>query len=318
MLMAELRTGSGLNLWVSPTRGMDITHAEYQGIPLAWRSRTGDVHSAFFEPQDRGWLRGFYGGLITTCGLTYLGAPCKDGDEELGIHGRISYTPARNVLVDNDWEDDDYVMLVQGRLTESTVFGNTLVLSRRVWARLGERRFFVHDRVENRGRERSPFMVLYHINIGFPILHPESRLLSPTLRAEPRDEAATVKADEYHRFEPPSPEFQERVYFHSMAPNASGMVQVAVVNPKLRDGIGVYVKYDPAELPWFTEWKMLNADEYVVGLEPGNCLPQGRAVERREGRLQHLEPGEVSEIHLELGVLDGQAEIAEFERTLYA
>ncbi|MCY4438224.1 MAG: aldose 1-epimerase family protein [Chloroflexi bacterium] len=316
MLAAEMRTGSGLNLWITPTRGLDVAHAEYNGIPLAWRSRTGDVHSAYFEPPGLGWLRGFFGGLITTCGLTYLGAAGPDREEDLGIHGRISYTAARNVLVDNDWDGDDYVMRVQGKLTESAVFGNTLVLTRRITARLGEPRFFVHDSVENRGRERSPFMLLYHVNIGFPLVHRDSRLLLPTEHVTPRDEAAQVGHERYDRFEDPTPDYAERVYFHAMRPNSEGRVQAAIVNPGLRDGIGVYLRYDPRELPCFTEWKMMNSDEYVVGLEPGNCLPLGRAVERSEGRLRYLEPGEVQEFHLECGVLDGSQAIRSFEQAM--
>lgn len=318
MLAAEMRTGSGLNLWIAPSRGLDVAHAEYKGIPLAWRSRTGDVHSAYFEPEGMGWLRGFFGGLITTCGLTYMGAPSLDRGEELGIHGRISYTAARNVLVDNDWQGDDYVMRVQGRLTESAVFGNTLVLTRCVWARLGESRFFVHDRVENVGREPSPFMLLYHVNIGFPLVHPASRLLSPTEHAEPRDAAAAVGRDRYDRFEDPTPDFAEQVYFHDMRPNAEGRVQAAIVNPTVHDGIGVYLRYDPRELPCFTEWKMMNSDEYVVGLEPGNCLPLGRAAERAAGRLRYLAPGEAQEFHLEFGVLDGRDAITSFEQAMRA
>ena len=316
MLAAEMRTGTGLNLWVTPTRGLDVAHAEYNGIPLAWRSRTGDVHSAYFESPGMGWLRGFFGGLITTCGLTYLGAPSTDRDEELGIHGRISYTAARNVLVDNEWDGDDYIMRVQGRLTESTVFGHTLILTRRIWARLGESRFFVHDSVENRGRNPSPFMLLYHMNVGFPLVHRDSHLLLPTEHVEPRDAAAQVGSDVYDRFEDPDPDYAERVYFHTMKPNADGHVHAAIVNPGIGDGIGMYVRYDPLELPCFTEWKMMNSDEYVVGLEPGNCLPLGRAVERSEGRLRYLEPGEVQEFHLEVGVLDGSHAIRSFEQAM--
>ena len=324
MLAAEMRTGSGLNLWITPTRGLDVAHAEYKGVPLGWRSRTGDVHSAYFEPEGMGWLRGFFGGLITTCGLTYLGAPCVDRGEELGIHGRISYTAARNVLVDNDWDGDDYVMRVQGRLTESAVFGNTLVLTRCISARLGESRFFVRDRVENVGREPSPFMLLYHVNVGFPLVHRDARLLSPTERAEPRDAEAEIGRDDYDRFEDPTPGYAERVYFHTMRPNAQGRVQAAIVNPLLpggfaeQGGLGVYLRYDPLELPCFTEWKMMNSDEYVVGLEPGNCLPLGRAAERAAGRLRHLAPGEAREFNLEFGVLDGGDAIRSFEQAMRA
>ena len=120
----------------------------------------------------------------------------------------------------------------------------------------------------------------------------------------------------YDRFEEPTPDYAERVYFHAMRPNSEGRAQAAIVNPGLRDGIGVYLRYDPLELPCFTEWKMMNSDEYVVGLEPGNCLPLGRAVERSEGRLRYLEPGEVQEFHLECGVLDGSQAIRSFEQAM--
>jgi hypothetical protein len=58
---------------------------------------------------------------------------------------------------------------------------------------------------------------------------------------------------------------------------------------------------------------MLGQGEYVVGLEPGNCLVLGRAEERKSGRLQFLEPGEIREYHLELGVLEGETSLNIFK-----
>jgi hypothetical protein len=52
---------------------------------------------------------------------------------------------------------------------------------------------------------------------------------------------------------------------------------------------------------------------HVVGMEPANCLVQGRAKERERGTLQFIEPGETREFHIEIGVLSGKAEIEEFE-----
>ncbi|MCB0108258.1 MAG: DUF4432 family protein, partial [Caldilineaceae bacterium] len=52
---------------------------------------------------------------------------------------------------------------------------------------------------------------------------------------------------------------------------------------------------------------------YVTGVEPGNASMLGRAWNRKHGYLQHIEPGEVREFHLEIGVLDGATEIAAFE-----
>jgi hypothetical protein len=72
---AQVRTGGGLEFAVLLDRGMDIGPASYRGMPLAWISPAGFAHPAHFEPEGLGWLRTFGGGLLTGCGLTYLGAP---------------------------------------------------------------------------------------------------------------------------------------------------------------------------------------------------------------------------------------------------
>ena len=40
-------------------------------------------------------------------------------------------------------------------------------------------------------------------------------------------------------------------------------------------------------------WKMMGEGEYVVGMEPSNCLTGGRANERANGTLREIEPGEI-------------------------
>ena len=37
---------------------------------------------------------------------------------------------------------------------------------------------------------------------------------------------------------------------------------------------------------------MMGNRDYVLGLEPGNCYPDGRDQARREGRLTYLRPDE--------------------------
>ena len=43
------------------------------GKPFSWISKTGITAPAYYEKDDKSWLRGFYGGLITTCGLKNIG-----------------------------------------------------------------------------------------------------------------------------------------------------------------------------------------------------------------------------------------------------
>ena len=56
--------------------------------------------------------------------------------------------------------------------------------------------------------------------------------------------------------------------------------------------------FDTKELTCFTEWKMMGEKEYVLGLEPGNCTPDGRDVMRKKGMLEFLKPDEEKVHHI--------------------
>ena len=76
---------------------MDIANAYFHGSAVSWISKAGITAPAFYEKDGFGWLRGFYGGLITTCGLDNVGGPYDDK----GLHGRIANTPAEKVSVNS-------------------------------------------------------------------------------------------------------------------------------------------------------------------------------------------------------------------------
>ena len=317
---ALFSTGTGFNFTVLFSRGMDISAADYQGKSLCWRSPSGDVHPAFFEPEGLGWLRNFFGGLVTTCGITYAGAPCVDQGKALGLHGRYSNTPAGNICVQQEWQGDEYVMSVQGQMREAVLFGENLRLTRRVWARLGESRFFIDDAVENLGYQTTEHMILYHVNGGYPAVDAGSVLISPTRSTRPRDAEAEKSKENYANFDPPTKDYREKCYYHEMAADRDGMVVTALANKKFNggEGFGCYLKYNQRELPIFTEWKQMGQGYYTVGMEPANCHVQGRDQEREWGTLQFLEPGERREYHLELGVLRSAQEIGELEARVQA
>lgn len=311
----DIWTGTGFCFTVILDRGMDISRASYCGKSLCWRSSIGEVHPHFFEPEGLGWLRSFSGGLLATCGLTYCGAPCDDEGEKLGLHGRISHVMADKVSLEEKWEKDDYELSVSGLLRESVIFGENLVLRRKIRTRLGESRLWIHDVVENEGYQRTPFMLLYHINGGFPVVAEGGRLISPSLEVIARDEEAKKGKENYDKFTSPIPGFKEKCYYHKMKEDSSGQVSCALVNENLGgDGFGFYIKYRKEQLPQFIEWKMMGEGTYVVGMEPANCLVEGRDKERERGSLRFLEPGERKEFELEIGVLSGGEAIDKFRK----
>lgn len=301
----DFRTGSGLDFTVLPGRGMDISSAFYQGKSLSWLSPTGMIHPSYYEPEGLSWLRSFYGGLVVTCGLTTAGAPSEDEGESLGLHGRFSSTPARNVTAECEWRNGEYVLVAKGNISESSVFGPNLLLSRRIEAYAGKNVIKIYDKVENIGYQTSPHMFLYHINFGFPVVSEHSRLVSPTISATPRDQEAEKDKENYAKFDAPTPGYEEKCYYHDMRGTFDGLVKAAILNENLEgEKFGVAVVYDKSQLPMFTEWKMMGEQTYVVGLEPANCHVEGRAKERKQWDLQFLEPGEVREYHVIIEVLE--------------
>jgi len=306
----DFRTTRGLEFTVLLDRAMDVSEARYKGMSLCWRSCAGDVAPAFYDARGLEWLRTFFGGLLTTCGLTQVGSPCTDDGEELGLHGRISCAPAERVSCREEWSDDQLELTVTGLVREARLFGQYLEMHRTISARSDGTGFALRDRIINAGARRSPVMLLYHINAGFPLLDEGAELILPTMEVKPRDKEAEKGKEDYAQIHEPKTGYKEKVYFHTMQADAKGWVTCALINRRLNGGLGLKLRYRSSELPCFTQWKMLGDREYVLGLEPGNCLPQGRAAERAAGRLVELEVGQEISAGFEIEVVEGAEALA--------
>ena len=305
----EVTTGSGLAFTVLPSRCLDISRASFNGIPIAWQSAVGESSPFFYQPEGLEWLHGFFGGLLTTCGMAYSSHPCEDNGEQLGLHGRAANIPAGDVNVSKNWDGDDYRIRISGRVREVGVYCDNLILNRTIETSLGSRSIFIRDIIENAGFRESPLMMLYHINPGWPVVSENSRLIAPVAKSTPFDDFARSEPDQWASFLPPQKDYRERVYIHEMTPDKNGMVKLALVNEKNK--IGVYMKYPKKEFPYFIQWKMMGQGEYVVGIEPGN-ITGNRAAMRADGTLEFIKHGAERRFSLELGVLFGESEINGF------
>jgi len=301
----DLRTTRGLEFTVLLDRAMDISEARYKGMSLCWRSGAGDAGPAFYDARGLEWLWTFFGGLLTTCGLTQIGPPNVDEDEELGLHGRIATAPAEKVSLREEWSEGRPLLEVSGTLREARLFGPHLEMHRTVRAFGDDARLEVRDRIVNAGARPSPFMLLYHINAGFPLLDDGAELMLPTTKVEGRDDLAKSEEDTWSELHGPVTGYEERVYFHTMKAGADGLVTCAVVNRKLGDGVGLRLRYRLSELPHFTQWKMLGEREYVLGIEPGNSSVVGRSAARASGRLVEVEVGQEVTAGFEIAVVEG-------------
>lgn len=320
---ANLRTGAGLEVQVLLDRALDLGRASFRGRSLAYQAPCGTVHPAFYDSQGLNWLRTFGCGLMVTCGLQNVGVPCEDEGQSFGLHGGISATPADELSVQSGWKGAQCRFRIAGRMREVTprgLFGPNLALTRSISSALGAHWIEIEDVVENEGFAPSALMLLYHINLGFPLLDEGGRVLLAASKTEPRDAAARAGWAHWSRVEAPQAGYREQVFAHEMIAGPRGRARAALVAPQRPGGeaLGLCLEYDANALPRFTQWKMLGAGAYVMGLEPANCTVLGRAEERRRGTLQTIAPGERRTFRLKLSVLSSADEIVALETELAA
>jgi len=298
----EFRTGAGLAFTVLSDRCMDVGLAEIDGVPLSFMTGVGYAHPAYYSSRGEEWLRTFPGGLFVTCGLDTYGAPMTDEGVDLGRHGRASALPARGLSWDAEWEGDEYVLRARGRMKQVSFHGEHLQLTREITAKLGENRFTIHDVVENLAGRPEPHQILYHFNIGFPLLDEGSELEAKTARIEGLDDRSTANAERAHLVQGPVYGYQEEVVVRDVEPEADGRVTARVVTRAFDGGRGLAltIRYRKDELPFLWQWRNLRERAYVMGVEPGNADMRGRAYNREHGILQVLQTGERREYHLEV------------------
>lgn len=307
VLVIDCHTGSGFRYTVVPSRGMDISAAEYQGASLCSRATAREMHPAFFELGAQGWRRGFMEGMLTTCGPTYDTTPPGPNELRTIGHGRATWTPARNVSVKEAWlDDDDYHMWARGTMRQGA-----LVWQRTIHSELGSAALHLTDVVENEGRKPIPHRFQYHINAGFPVMDEGAEFAATSLGLWNRRGEAVDPV--FRIVEAPTDGHPAPANDELMCADGDGYAYAAMFNRHFRggQGLGYYVKYNIDALPFFVLWKSLFPDRYTMGTEPTSHMtidPQNPDPER----LQQMEPlgsGEVRQYEIEIGVLENNSAI---------
>jgi len=280
MRMLSVRNGKGLELLLSLDRCADLARVTFKGDNYGYFAPCGFVAPQYYDNRGAGFLKSFTAGFLTTCGLTAVGSPCTDGDEELPLHGTVSHIPCESV---GHWIATDGIH-IKAIIRDAALFAHKLLLTREYVVSLTENEVTLHDTVQNIGSEDTPLEILYHCNIGYPLLDEHAVLDIPSTEVTPRNAHAAEGIADWARVEVPRRGYEEMCFYHKL----EGKAAVGISNPTVGKGLRMY--FDTAKLPCFTEWKMMGEQEYVMGLEPGNCLPDGRDVMRERGMLEILPP----------------------------
>lgn len=308
-----VRTGGGLSFTAIADRALDVALAHFDDIPLCWSSCNA-IGPGEADDGD-GFLRSFFGGLFTTCGLGSVGPAGSDEWGRFGLHGRIDSTNAEFVRCTQAWIDESTCVLeITGTVRETRVFGENFRLERRLRAYVGENRLSIHDTVTNDAGNAQPHMILYHCNAGFPILDEHARLYVSHDDVRPRDADAARGLEVWDRGGRPEPDFKEQVFIHQPVACDDGLALAVMWNPEVCSGrgLGIAIRFDPRQLPGLFTWRMLGHGTYVMAIEPANCVTiAGRVEAAKQGTLPFLQPGESRTYDLEFEVVTS---LAAFER----
>jgi hypothetical protein len=301
-----VRNSTGLALTVIPERGLDASELLFGGVPLTWYG-PGNATATSIDPSIDAFDRTFFGGLVTTCGMDAFGPPGHDRFGAWPQHGHFNHLAARDVRY--VFKDTPAASIeISGTILQFAMFGSALRIERSWTVGLNENTVTLRDRVTNDGGTARPHMVLYHCNVGSPMLDEDTYWRVEASKSKPRDEVAAKAMNLRFRGGAPQADFAEQVFEHTPLADADGWSRAVAVNDRLQGGLALTIAYRPAQLPALFTWRMLGYGTYVMAAEPANCTNvRGRIAARQDATLPMLEPGETREYELRFSV-DKRAE----------
>ena len=302
-----------------PERGMGIWKTWVDGVEFGWTSPVqGPVHPSLVpvgDPSGIGWLEGF-DELLVRCGLLSNGAPEFDGSGKVlyPVHGRIANIPVSYLAIRAQPELG--ILDVIGTVIESRFLIYTLELESRIRFRVGSPLIEIEDTVTNRRSTPGSMQLLYHINLGQPLLQSGSKVVAPLKRVAPRDPRAAEGIVGWEECRGPESGYAEQVYFAEPCGFASGWTEAMLCNRD--ESLGYSVHFDRTTLPCVNFWKNTAAieDGYVLGIEPATGFPNGRTFEEHHGRVVHLQGGQSRSFRVKLDPHTSTSSVAEAKRRI--
>ncbi len=302
----EMRSGGGLEAEIIVDRTFDIGRLSLQGETLSWHTPNCDRHPALIDAQDeggQGYLRGL-SGFLSTCGFDHIRQPEIEAPRDLPLypgaeiayplHGHGAHQPARLIGHGLCEESEVPHLWCEGEVVQSMTFRGALRLRRRIEMPLGERVLRIRDRVDNIGPHPAPCMMLYHFNLGHPLVDAESSL-------DPGGAEELWQNAPHNLTSPFGPPVDGRLSEISiLRPQAPGMAACRLTNPAR--GLDLSIAFDTASLPCLQLLRLRGAGYYMAGIEPCSTVHRSRQAAREAGELRVLAPGEGCDFALDVAL----------------
>ena len=293
--IVEMRSGGGLEIEVTVDRSGDIGRLTLDGQVLSWHSPAGLTSPWLIDREGdngQGFLRG-YGGFLNTCGLDHIRQPEHDAidcDNQKSLasvyyplHGKGTFQPC--VIRGYGLVDDvakPYVFC-ETEFVQGMAFVSALRLRRRIELPMGSQTLTICDSVKNVGNIPATHMLLYHFNLGFPLVAPDTRvdvgIDECVWQSEAHDPTASFP-------EPTARDSNKISVFRHVKDEACMTVKSPLT------GLSMQFSYPSSQLSHCQMLQMTAPGIYGLGIEPCTAGSRTRKLAREADEMIILQPGE--------------------------
>ncbi|MBQ8319348.1 MAG: aldose 1-epimerase family protein [Clostridia bacterium] len=235
-----------LRFLLNVSKGLDIMQLYHEGQNVSFLSKNA------FTAREIPFLNRFEGGMLYTCGLDNAG-----GREGYTQHGTYHETTAEIICA----RCDENGIYVEAEIRASALFGKNLLLRRKIWSAIGEETLHLEDTLTNEAFVDDEYVLLYHVNVGYPMLDEGAKIELDPLSVQAVTPYAEQTMASRYEMSAPKPAEEEVCYYHTLK-----TPRVAFINEKI--GKKFTLGYSGDTLPVFLEWKSMASGDYAVGLEP--------------------------------------------------
>ncbi len=227
-------------------KACDMMQLYHEGQNMSFISKNG------FTQRELPFMSRFEGGMLYSCGLDDVG-----GREGYEIHGTLHNIPAEIVRA----ECDESGITVEAVVRDTALFGKNLVLRRRITSAVGGDSVTIEDTLTNKGTKEEDYALLYHINVGYPMLDDGAKIVADVADCTPRTAWSKHNEERVYQITSPADNEEETCYFLSL-----NKPEISLVNDKI--GKQFTVSYSGDTLTNFVEWKSMASGDYALGFEP--------------------------------------------------
>ena len=228
------------------SKACDIMQLYHEGQNISFIAKNG------FTKRETLFLRRFEGGMLYTCGLDSVG-----GREGYELHGTLHNIPAEIIRA----ECNENGITVEAIIRDTVLFGKNLVMKRKIFTEIGGDSVTLEDTLINEGYKAEEYCLLYHINVGYPMLDDGAKVIANVESYTPRTAWAKQNEATMYEINASTPNQEETCYFLNLK-----KPEITLVNEK--NGKEFTVSYSGDTLTHFVEWKSMASGDYALGLEP--------------------------------------------------